>query len=170
MRLNASLIPTSGLWLASTASAQDTTSTGGVTWPTLLLWAGGGLLALWIVSRWLPAAPRRQRAENGPNPEELRALARDLEELADRLAERLDAKAERLETLLRQADGKLESMTAAPTYSPVATRAKLNVENATDPATQRIYDLADRGTAAREIAQQLDEPIGKVQLILALRG
>ncbi len=39
-----------------------------------------------------------------------------------------------------------------------------------DPLSQSIYGLADSGNSALEIAQQLDEQIGKVELILALRA
>jgi hypothetical protein len=38
-----------------------------------------------------------------------------------------------------------------------------------DPATQKIYGLADEGLDAVKIAQRLGEQVGKVQLILALR-
>ena len=34
---------------------------------------------------------------------------------------------------------------------------------------RRIYDLADAGRSTLEIARQLDEPVGEVELILALR-
>jgi len=39
-----------------------------------------------------------------------------------------------------------------------------------DPLTQSVYELADSGKTTLEIAQQLDEQIGKVQLILSLRA
>ncbi len=156
-------------------------------WPSLLLWGGGVLLALWAASRLRLALKTRLDARGSsagagsPNPEDLRALARDLEELADRLAERLDAKAERLEQLLRRADEQTAALAEppSPTYSSLAPRAsrdpgakppRLVAECTTDPATSRIYALADSGVSARDISQQLDEPIGKVQLILALRG
>ncbi len=39
-----------------------------------------------------------------------------------------------------------------------------------DPLSASVYELADRGRTAVEIARCLDEQIGKVELILALRG
>lgn len=39
-----------------------------------------------------------------------------------------------------------------------------------DPLSASVYELADRGRSAVEIARSLDEQIGKVELILALRG
>lgn len=38
-----------------------------------------------------------------------------------------------------------------------------------DPLTSSIYELADRGRSPIEIARELNEQVGKVQLILALR-
>ncbi|MBL1219046.1 MAG: hypothetical protein D8M59_16325 [Planctomycetes bacterium] len=38
-----------------------------------------------------------------------------------------------------------------------------------DPLTSSVYELADRGRSPIEIARELDEQVGKVQLILALR-
>jgi len=39
-----------------------------------------------------------------------------------------------------------------------------------DPLTANVYELADRGRTPLEIARNLDEQVGKVELILALRG
>jgi hypothetical protein len=39
-----------------------------------------------------------------------------------------------------------------------------------DPLTTTVYELADAGHDPVQIAQQLDEQVGKVELILALRG
>jgi hypothetical protein len=41
---------------------------------------------------------------------------------------------------------------------------------ATDPLTRQIYELADEGQTPVEIARRLDEQVGKVELILALRA
>ena len=38
-----------------------------------------------------------------------------------------------------------------------------------DPLAEQIYELADAGRTPVEIAQDLDEQVGKVELILALR-
>ena len=190
MRPRTALIPTIALLTASRALAQSEplgspeSAAGGMSWPSLLLWAGGVLLALWGASRILPALRARQAQQThrasvaAPDPEDLRALARDLEELADRLALRLDEKAERLERLLARADEQLSALedSPSPTYSNLGSArtkrapAPRLVTESGDPSTERIYALADSGVGAKDIAQQLDEPIGKVQLILALRG
>lgn len=188
MRPRTPLITTTILISASHALAQSEPlgsperASGGMSWPSLLLWAGGVLLALWGASRILPALRARQAQHTSsvaaPDPDDLRALARDLEELGERLAHRLDEKAEKLERLLAQADERLSTLqdAPAPTYTNIgAGRAKRAqaprlVTESADPSTERIYALADSGVTAKDIAQQLDEPIGKVQLILALRG
>lgn len=41
---------------------------------------------------------------------------------------------------------------------------------AADPLSRRVYGLADEGLGPADIAKRLDEQIGKVELILALRG
>jgi len=43
------------------------------------------------------------------------------------------------------------------------------VETERDPFTQQVYDLADAGKNPVEIASQLNEQTGKVELVLALR-
>ena len=39
-----------------------------------------------------------------------------------------------------------------------------------DPLARSVYQLADEGMEPTQIAQQLDEHIGKIELILALRA
>jgi hypothetical protein len=43
-------------------------------------------------------------------------------------------------------------------------------ETVADPLTRQIYELADGGSTPVEIARKLDEQVGKVELILALRA
>lgn len=45
-----------------------------------------------------------------------------------------------------------------------------NREKDADPLTASVYELADRGLQSVAIAQNLDEHVGKVELILALRS
>jgi hypothetical protein len=49
-------------------------------------------------------------------------------------------------------------------------RASLLAEDDMDPLTRRVYTLADQGLTPVEIAGRLEEQVGKVELILALRG
>jgi len=119
--------------------------------------------------------------------EDVHAATAQLVTTAQRLAAQLDAKAERLEQLIEQADGRIAALeshlehvpdaepavSAAP-HRPLEAEAEASppeVERGTrlDPLTSAVYDLADSGHDLVDIARQLDEQIGKVELILALR-
>ncbi len=109
-------------------------------------------------------------------------LAADLHETARRLSAQLDNKARRLEKLIDDADQRiaaLGSTAATPASTPpvtgavptaATTGAPSNGEQKMDPLTEEIYELADAGRTPVEIAQDLDEQVGKVELILALRA
>lgn len=123
-------------------------------------------------------------------------LASDLEELTDRLCARLDEKAARLESLLAQAENAIARLDAVSLERPAAVRTPVEsrevaeepgapgapgtplieivranrlLREPADPVSRRIYELADEGRDALDIARSLDEQVGKVQLILALR-
>jgi hypothetical protein len=104
------------------------------------------------------------------------AVASHLADTARRLSAQLDNKARRLEVLIREADQRIALLAdgtrdgrrapAAPATrdtDPPAAPAPL------DPLTRSVYEHADSGLSPLEIAQQLDEQVGKVELILALR-
>ncbi len=114
---------------------------------------------------------------------------------AQRLSAQLDVKAERLEQLIREADERLSALGAAPS-APVHSEDVLDdrrdhgstpdvapdlvtdetrdeprePQRMMDPLIRAVYELADEGRAVVEIARELDEQIGKVDLILALRA
>jgi hypothetical protein len=135
---------------------------------------------------------RGARVQNSAQPETRFTLPPESEELVDLLCQRLDDRASRIESLLAEADAaiaRLEAMRAAPAPEsprpaksacvqreqhepPVAeVVARGPVEPTTsDPLCTSVYSLADSGADPVAIAKQLDEHIGKVQLILALRG
>ena len=56
-----------------------------------------------------------------------------------------------------------------PLPSEPADQAPPDSDGYTDPLTQEVYALADRGQGPQSIAQSLGEHVGKVELILALR-
>lgn len=166
--------------------------------PIAFVVAGVALLGVWGLSRLQPTLGARfgarARPESGParrassNEGELAELGSDLEELAERLAATLDAKAARLEKLIAEADKRLVALdradsapvevVGAPPATP-GTRVERRPAPSKfvaardmdpDPVSREIFRLADDGRSPAEIAQKLDEQIGKVQLILALRG
>jgi hypothetical protein len=131
--------------------------------PAALIVGGAGLL-LWSVWR-RPRAPRAEPVKPARGTEQVQGVMRDAEELASILAGRVDRQAERLEQLIAEADAKirrLERLTAD--HAAITLR-----EPKIDPINQRIYDLSDEGLAPVEIARQLSQQTGKVELILALR-
>ncbi|MBL0920979.1 MAG: hypothetical protein IBJ10_02490 [Phycisphaerales bacterium] len=156
--------------------------------PIALVLAGAALLAVWGISRVRPDAfARLSRRGSDPSgrPAELTELGADLEELAERLAAMLDEKAARVERLIGAADERLAALERGgerverPEVRVVATefagaRAPAGFVAARDmepdPLHREIFRLADDGRSPAEIAKALDEQIGKVQLILALRA
>ncbi|HRP62424.1 MAG TPA: hypothetical protein PK400_03945 [Phycisphaerales bacterium] len=110
-------------------------------------------------------------------------------DIAQSLATLLDTKSARLELLLEEAEhriAQLESLVreaspqqqaisepAPPVESPrdvpPPRRAAHANADAVDPLSRSVYELADTGRTPVQIAQQLDEQVGKVELILALR-
>lgn len=126
------------------------------------------------------------------------ATSLHLEETAKRLIAQIDGRASRLEELIRRADERLRRLEEAEAPAPVASISpmKLNGRDREDaeesggyqirhpaeagarrpwreppdPLAASVYELADRGRTPVEIAQTLDEQVGKVELILALRA
>ncbi len=101
----------------------------------------------------------------------------DAEELAETLAARLNEQADRLERLMREADARiarLDGLTNTAMVEPKPAPAAPGPTRALDgfgedPITRQVYQLADQGQPAIEIAKRLGQHTGKVELILALR-
>jgi hypothetical protein len=143
--------------------------------PVVLMTAGLAVLSWTIARHRLRRVGAVSRpVEAPPGREVLRAVMGDAEELAHRLATELDAKAERLERLIAQADDRLRRLDAPVSASeakpPRRAPSVVGGEDGRDPLNRRVYTLADEGLPPVAIAQRLDQPTGKVELILALRG
>lgn len=105
----------------------------------------------------------------------------EVEQLAKRLGAQLDAKAVRLEQLIRQADARITALggldqrdapapSAFPSDDPPPDRAPSGIDAAqADALSRSVCELADRGLSPVQIARELGEHVGKVELILALR-
>jgi len=135
--------------------------------PVVLI-VGGAALLLWAIWR-KPAKPVPVSPGAPAHPpagaEQIHTVMRDAEELAGLLAGQIDRQAARLERLITEADARirrLERIEAATPRPP--TR-----EPAVDPLNQQVYEMADEGLPAVDIARQLNQHTGKVELILALR-
>ena len=99
-------------------------------------------------------------------------------------AGQIDRRAAKIEALLERADvaiARMEELAGDMDYSGAKPRVGVrrvrhspqmrhNEPNDTDPLAQEIYQLSDSGKNPVEIAGALEEHVGKVELILALRG
>jgi hypothetical protein len=114
---------------------------------------------------------------------DIHAATSQLTETARRLCAQIDNKARRLEVLLSEADDRIAALSrtgsgpgpaaepapAAPTNGARQPAPAPGSPLPPDPLTRSVYEQADAGLSPLEIAQQLDEQVGKVELILALR-
>jgi hypothetical protein len=114
---------------------------------------------------------------------DLRQMMVELEDLTRRFSAQLDAKSIKLEKLMEEADQKIArlqqlqadpppastSTSAAPKPAPAKPPVDIDPPAPVDPLARQIYQLADSGQSSIQIAKRLDEQIGKVELILALR-
>jgi len=131
----------------------------------------------------------------GPSLARQRSVDRDmsnllveLSEMARQMTAQLDTRAARLDALIREADEKiamLRSLGSAGGNSlpqGVLIEAKLLESDAipmraiddavpvVDPRHAEVYEMADGGHSAQDIAHQTGRPRGEIELILALRG
>lgn len=100
----------------------------------------------------------------------------EVQELTRLCAAQMENRATRLEQLIAQADNRLarlEGQNGSREHSfripERQTQPSSFLRQDSDPLTSRIYQLADKGITSVEIARELDEQTGKVDLILALR-
>ncbi len=133
-------------------------------------------------------AGESSRSGSQARRDELDAAMVRIQELTRECAAQIDNRIQRLEQVLRLTDDRirhLEEQTSerdaevARPAGPAATEMVFRNPPAAptppppsphmDPLTRRVHELADMGQAPIEIARQLDEPTGKVELILALR-
>lgn len=98
----------------------------------------------------------------------------ELEQMARQMTAQLDTRARKLELLINEADQKIAALQSAsdssamlPQFIPAEPAAA--PRSVADPRHARVYELADAGQAARQIAHQLERPQGEIELILALR-
>lgn len=129
--------------------------------PPILIVAGAALL-LWAIWR----RPKAAGAEGGRSPvaaQQVQAVMRDAEELAGLLAGQMERQAARLERLLGEADARIRQLERLNAGRPPPR------DPAVDPLNQQVYELSDEGLPPVEIARQLNQQTGKVELILALR-
>lgn len=117
----------------------------------------------------------RARQKQGVR-DDLESLMVDINRMARDLGGQLDAKIIRIEKANEEAEQRIAQLEALrdELSKPAAMQADSLVTPQadaaqTDPLTKQVYALADQGKGSADIAQQLDEHVGKIELILALR-
>lgn len=97
----------------------------------------------------------------------------ELSDMARQITAQLDSRAAKLEALIEEADRRIaqlqsphDARSAPSSPAPPPPRPS---RPPPDERYQSIYDLADQGMDIRQIAQQLGQPRGEIELILALR-
>lgn len=103
---------------------------------------------------------------------QLTDLVVELEQMARQMTGQLDTRAAKLESLIREADAKIAMLRelGSPASRCPPAGIVCDAPDLPDPRHAEVYELADQGRSARQIAQQLERPYGEVELILALRG
>jgi len=153
----------------------------------------GGLLLI-VASLLFSIRGRRRKTESHPTVDEeierrrqarglrgdLEQIMVEIEQLAKRMSAQLDAKAMHVEMLLRETDQKIEQLkrlqsdrghsdTPADTAAVGSATGDEPASDEQDGIARSVYALADTGLDASQIARKLEEHVGKVELILALR-
>lgn len=169
--------------LATEGSNGIDAAAGGV--PAWLPWVlvGVGLLLLCgvivLLVRGRTATATRAQPQAVAELAELQNSLVEVKKLAASVADDLDRRAERLERLIAKADELLERGTGEPPEESTqhgsrgggrGLRQTSGSPPAVDDLAQRVFALADQGRTAQQIAQALRQPIGNIELMLALRG
>jgi hypothetical protein len=111
---------------------------------------------------------------------QMQNLLVELSEMARQISAQLDTRAAKLEFLIKEADEKIATLKSLSNGTPPPATAITSsiVERAAsddltlipiDPRHAQVYELADKGHGTNEIARQLGQNSGEIELILALR-
>jgi hypothetical protein len=128
---------------------------------------------------------RRQFAQHREQSRSIRDVEQvmlELDQLSRQIHGRIDTKLARLETLIRDADQRIEKLTrladkadGRPRFEITLDEEQPREQQSDNPATLNderhadVFQLADDGSSPFEIAQKLGRPVGEIELILALR-
>jgi hypothetical protein len=150
-------------------------------WPQMLIVLGVLGLAFLLTISLRQKAARREAGRLSPRErlEQIRDVHSDaadarvveaqLTDHARRLAAMIDNKSQRLEQLIALAEDRLAALQRVAGNGNGHGTAADSDPAPLDPLTRAVYELADAGRRPLDIAQELDEQVGKVELILALR-
>ena len=106
----------------------------------------------------------------------------ELDQLSREVHGRLDTKLVRLETIIRDADERIERLSRLAKAGEDRPSPEITVDEeasqvpgtpgggAQDRRHTRIFELADSGLTTLEVAKQVGQTPGEIELILSLRG
>lgn len=126
-------------------------------------------------------ASRFGTARPADGVERMEAVMAEMQDLTRLCAAQIENRVAKLETVIRDADARiarLEALGGAPSPTPAPIAPVVPVVRpvperrsiiGADELSQRVYALADSGLSAADVARELEEHTGKVELILALR-
>jgi hypothetical protein len=127
----------------------------------------------------LQRTPRLGLSQQRSVEREMSNLLLELSEMARQVTAQLDTRAAKLDLLMREADERIEMLrdlqnASAPPPgpaepAPLSHRGDVPSAPQVDSRHLQVYELADQGRSAHEIAEALRRPSGEVELILALR-
>lgn len=158
--------------------------------PTLIataIVACGAILIVWLLRSIRPASLRVPGSAKGTPVERwhagsgqaagLERLLNDAETVTRLATQAMDERIQRLESLIALADERLAELEARTRASASGDDSVIRapevrvrpIEQPRDSVMEEMYRLADQGRTAVEIARELEEHAGKVELILALR-
>jgi hypothetical protein len=101
---------------------------------------------------------------------QMEALLVELSDMARQISAQLDTRSAKLELLLKEADEKIARLGREPATPMTIGRDLPPMVPEEDSRHMAIYQLADSGLSAGQIAQRLARPNGEIELILALRS
>lgn len=149
--------------------------------PPLLMIAGVTMLGV-LAALMIAGKRRQQRDEAGRLDELTAAVQQSMQELEAEMTrlKKLLAVADERSAMLERIIAHANAAATTPSrqsQSPAAVEPKPSLGDASPPdaaeldqLVARVYRLADEGQPAAAIARQVNEHIGKVELMLALRA
>lgn len=151
-----------------------------------------GLFSMRSKRQRKPVKPAREQLEELRQRKEVRNdLSRvmvEVEELTRRFSAQIDAKTIKLEHMIQEAEVRIDQLrqleqrleTASLPRTDTPPHPTPSPEPASPPPTptgssmgdlrESVHKLADQGLEPADIAEKLDEHLGKIELILALRA
>ena len=134
------------------------------------------LAALALGVRWMLCTSAARRHAESLTPEDLQVLEDAAVRLVDEIKQTaavavrdLDERCEKLRALTIQADQRLALLAQEASARPQASSAQCGPAENVAGLRQYVYDLADEGFTADEIARRTGVAVGEVTLLLGLR-